>query len=83
MKLIPYDKSKLGSISYARTKNYKILQEFIDSDYDCVKVENYSHKDAKGCNWCLSASIKRYHLDGIKCVLRNGEVFLIKKELED
>ena len=83
MKLIPYDKSKLRHTGYVKTKNYLILKEFIDSGLDCAKVEGWKHKNTHSIQWSLQASIKRYKLDGIKCIVVDGEVFLIKKELED
>ena len=83
MRLIPYDKSNLKHTGYVKTKNYQILQEFIDSGLDCAKVEGWTHKSASSAQWGLTASIKRFKLNGIKCILVDGEIFLIKKELEN
>lgn len=77
MTLVPYDANKIGCY-HKKTKLLKILDEFRDSDYDCVKVENYDHKDAYSCTASLSCSIKRYHYDNIRAVTCRGEVFLVK-----
>ena len=77
MTLVPYDANKIGCY-HKKTKLLKILDEFRDSDYDCVKVENYDHKDAYSRTASLSCSIKRYHYDGIRAVTHRGEVFLVK-----
>ena len=77
MTLIPYDKKKLGII-YNKTKNLELLEEFLNSDYDCVRVNGYTHKTADCCAKCLRGSIKRFGLKGISVITRKNEVFLIK-----
>ena len=82
MKLIPYDKSILKRGWYARTKNQVYIQEFIDSEYDCVKLENYTHNDAKSCQNAMQCTIKRMGVfNRIRCAIRNGEVFLVKLDI--
>jgi hypothetical protein len=79
MKLIPYDINKIrGSKWYSKSENLRILEEFNDSGLECVKVENYTCKDAYNCASSLKNSIKIYRMPWIKAMARNGEVFLIK-----
>lgn len=56
MKLIPYDIEKITK----KTKgdNRVLLEEFIQSDMTCAKVEGYPHKNAKVAYSCLRTSIK-------------------------
>lgn len=77
MKMTPYDKSKL-SVRMPRSNNYGIIEEFVRSGYECVKLEGYTQRDATICALSLRASIKRYgfHVDVAK---RGEDVYLIKK----
>lgn len=77
MKLVPYEKKKLGNY-YARTSNLKILEEFLDSGLDCAKLEDYPHKNAYSCSASLRKSIQRFGMKGITIMVRKNDVFLIK-----
>lgn len=76
MKLVPYNAKNLKY--YRRTSNLKILEEFIASDLKCVKIEGYPHKNAKSCASCLNASIRRFHVNSVKVLLRKDDVILLK-----
>lgn len=78
MRLVPYDKKKLNNIGYKPTKNYELLTEFVNSGHECVKLEGWEHSNAYGCMASLSGSIKRYKIGGVQCLVRKGEVYLIK-----
>lgn len=80
MKLTPYKKEKLTNINgYKQTELQKILDEFAESDLDCVKVEGWTHKHATSCMSSFRNAILRYKKTGIKCLVRDDEVFLIKE----
>lgn len=85
MRLVPYDRSKLGHVKgYNRTKNLEILEEFMNSGHDCMKLENFTHARAAGCQSALQQSAKRYGLaSSIAIVVRNDEVFLIRRDHEE
>lgn len=68
----------LYSLCYTRTKNEKLLEEFVNSDMEIAEVKDYTNKDAKSCSNSLNLSIKRFHMTGIKSIIRNGKVYLIK-----
>ena len=79
MKLIPYDIKKIGGKQwYSKSENLKILEEFVKSDMECAKIEDYPQKSAMVCISSLQGSIKRYRIAGIQAMLRNGEAYLIK-----
>ena len=78
MKLTPYNKKDLYINGYKRTKNIRIIDEFVNSEYDCVKVEGWSHGEAFHHAASLNMTIKRMNKSGIKAVSRKGEVFLVK-----
>lgn len=80
MKMVPYDVTKLGM--YARSNNLDTLMDFIDSGFDCVKLEGYTQKNAKNCRNSLENSIKNYRLGGIQVVVRGENVFLVRKKIE-
>lgn len=76
MELVAYDKEKLNM--YKRTKQLKFIDEFIESDMDCTKVVNYTNKDAKSCVTSLATAIKYFHKNGIRAIMRDNEVYLVK-----
>jgi hypothetical protein len=78
MKLIPADINEVKR-AYAHVR--KIIQEFHESDLDCVKVEDWTHKDAGSCAWSLNSSAKRGGYHNIKAAVRKGKVYLIKEEI--
>lgn len=77
MKITPYDREKLGKTRRPGS-NVRILEEFANSEYDCVKIEGWTHKTSDGCTNSLNMSIKRANMHGIKAITINKEVFLIK-----
>lgn len=80
MKLVAYDKNKLGTIQgYKPTRNYLLLEEFIESDMECAKIDDDHHSSAASLAASFNNSIKRYKKFNVKVVIRKGEVFLVKK----
>lgn len=63
---------------YKKTSNLKILNEFIESGEDCVKLTGWKHKSPYACTGSLVKSIQRFKLAGITAVTVKGEVYLIK-----
>lgn len=76
MTLVPYDINKVEVKKNANL--FKVLDEFHKSEYDCMKIEDYPHKNANICASALRASIKRYKLFSIKVCVRGNDVILIK-----
>lgn len=80
MKLIPYDINKFKNLNYyTKGKVHRLLLEFAESGLDCVKVEDYPHKNAYNCTSALQGAIKHYGFNTIRAMTRDGEVFLIRK----
>lgn len=79
MTLVPYDVKKLRI--GGRADNYSLIEEFINSNMDCAKIEGYSQKSASVCTASLNATIKRYRRHTIKAITRNGEVYLVRKKI--
>lgn len=83
MKITPYDINKLGTMKgYAKSDNLRLLEEFVNSDLDCVKIEDYPHKRAAGCYTSFYSAIKRYNMTGVKVCTRGEDVFLVKVKPE-
>lgn len=59
---------------------YALLDDFLDSDYQCVKVTGWEHVRAVYCQQIISRIIRKRRMIGVKCALRDNEVFLIKTE---
>lgn len=79
MTFTPYELKQLdNAMGYKTGCNQKIIEEFVDSGYDCVKVEGWTNKTAGSATNSLNSTIKTMHKGGIKAVSRRGEVFLVK-----
>lgn len=79
MTLIPYNKNDIEEFGgFKKTKNQKILEEFVNSNMDCAEVKEFTQKDSHGCAASLNISIKRFKLLNIHAISRGGRVFLIK-----
>lgn len=82
MKMVPYDREKLMLQShYKRTKNFRILEDFANSNYDCVRLVDYEYKNAKSGYGSLRKSIERFGFNGVNVFIRGEEMFLIKVKL--
>lgn len=80
MKLIAYDINKINNIgNYKNSENMRLINEFVESDMDCVKVEGWTHAHANSCANSFVQTLKRMKKSGIEVVSRKGEVYLIKK----
>ena len=80
MRFTAYDINKIGGKSiYKRSANLRLLEDFIDSELECAKVEDFPHKDAQSCLGSLGHSIVHYGMNNIRCIMRNGEIFLIRE----
>lgn len=79
MKLIPYDKEKLGEIGWYKTpKNLAIIEKFIASGLDCAELTEHGHKKATYCQWCIYSTLKRFKINTVKVITRKERVFLIR-----
>lgn len=61
-----------------KTKNFMILESFANSEADCVKLEDHGYCSATSCASSLHNSIQIFNMYGIKAVIRNGDVYLVK-----
>lgn len=78
MKMVAYDKGELMQGVYKRTKNQKLLMEFVNGEADCVRVDGWTQKTAASCANSFRESIKRFRLTGIQVIVRKEAVYLVK-----
>lgn len=78
MRMIPCDIENVEGGYYTRTKNYKYLKSFADSDLNCVEVVDYDHKNAYSCSASLKKTILNFKMYNIESFTRRGKVYLIK-----
>lgn len=78
MQLVPYDVEKIRY--YKPSKNQKILEEFIESGLDCVKLKDWNHKNARSLQSTLYSSKRRFHINNVAIVIRKGGVFLVRTD---
>jgi len=63
---------------YRLGRNQMFIQEFLDSDDDCIRVADYPHNNASCCAKCLYSTIKRMRIGTVKVHIIKGEVYLTK-----
>lgn len=82
MRAVPYDFKKIERVKgYKKSDNQKILEEFLASGHDCVKVEDWNQKSAMSCAGSFNKTIERFKMTGARAISRKGEVFLVKASL--
>lgn len=81
MRLIKCEKDVMNHY-YKRTKNQKILEEFMNSGLDIAEVVEYDNKNASQCASSLNNSIKRYRFNSIKAFSKNNRAFLMKLSMK-
>lgn len=83
MKFTPVDKQVIDGLY--RKENSTDLSMFIDnfreSEYECVEVTDFTHKSAKSCYQSLHSHLRRHRIGTVKCMLRDNRVFLIKVKI--
>ena len=86
MEMVPCKLSEIKR-EHSKDKNitskeyYELLDNFLDSEHSCVKITGWEHVRAVHCQQVISRIIKRRRIVGVKCALRDNEVFLIKTEI--
>lgn len=79
MIMVPYDLKKIEKVDgYKKSNNQKIIEEFLATGLNCVRVEGWTQKTALSCAGSLNRSIKKYKMTGARSISRKGEVFLIR-----
>jgi hypothetical protein len=81
MKLVECDVRVINELkAYRRSINLELLEEFLASDKAVMRVEEFTHKTAKGCATALNTSIKIYKLHGVKAGVRGDRVYLYRTD---
>lgn len=79
MRLVSYNLEDLMVLPERKhTDIYLVLTDFLNSDEDCVRIEDYPHKNTNSCATSLRKSIKRFYDGSIKVIQRKGNVYLVK-----
>lgn len=78
MRFVKCEMSELG-ITYKRTKNLAILDEFKKSGLECARLEEWTYKDACRGAGSLNKAIKHFKFAGIRAFSRNGQIYLVKE----
>lgn len=69
---------KLEDVKRSNAKLKEMFTDFINGDADCVKVENYPHKNATVAREVLYNSAKRHYKDQIRVIKRGDDIYLVK-----
>lgn len=79
MKLVPYDAKQLKW--HRLGSNQALIQEFLDSGHDCVKVENFTQNTARNAQSNISVCLKRMGVRNVRAICRGNNLFLLKIDI--
>lgn len=80
MKLVPMDAQEVRKdLAAKRCNNQKLIEEFVNSEHECVEVVGYSQKNSKICADCLRVAMKSMKIYHIRATVKGDHVFLIKE----
>ena len=85
MKFVECKNVSLRQNSYKKTKLLKLLEEFLESGYEVAALEYEDGEYASACSVAssLKNSIKRFHMVGVKCVVRDKKAYLVRTSFDD
>ena len=80
MRIVKAEKTALRK----RTKLFALLDDFVSSGFECAKIEGGAehYSEPRVGQFTIRNAIKYFRFYGIKCVLRNGELYLIRTDAE-
>lgn len=79
MRLVKCNRSEIGKIyTIKKTERLMILEEFVNSEMDCAKLEGWTNHSASACAASMNQSIKRYNMSSIRACSRGNNVYLVK-----
>lgn len=78
MRFVKCEMSELG-ITYKKTKNLAILDEFKKSGLECARLEEWDYSTASCGAGSLNKTIKHFKFAGIRAFSRNGQIYLVKE----
>lgn len=81
MRFVKCDLSEIG-LTYKKTKNLAILDEFRKSGLECARLEEWNYTNACCGAGSLNKTIKRFNFAGIQACARKGQIYLVKEKPE-
>lgn len=79
MRLVPVDQVDpiATTRGYKKTKNYYVMEEFVNSDMKVALLEDYPQKNPRSVQSALAYAAKRFGFN-VKVMVRGKKVFLVK-----
>lgn len=67
---------------YTNTSNMRLLDDFMHSEHDCVRIVDHRWSSAKSGYGSILNSIRNYKYGGVKVFTRGGEIYLVKTHVK-
>ena len=77
MNLRPCEIEEIGGW-YKKSKNQMILDKFVEGDFSCAEVTNYTHKNVRAAQVSFCNSIRKFKYANVHVVVRGEKVYLVK-----
>lgn len=81
MYYVPFELAKIKRARRKYQKLFKFLDEFNDSGLECVQLKDLEYANLKSCQNSITAAIKKYKFTSIRCVIADGNVYLINESV--
>ena len=65
---------------YKRTKNQKIIEDFVASGAEAAIVKDWEYTSAKTGTNAINDTIKRFKLGNVHAYARKGQIYLVRTD---
>ncbi len=73
----PMKKNELPNF-YKRTKNQKIVEDFVASGAEAAILKDWGYASAKTGVNAINGTIKHYKIGGVHAYARKGQIYLVR-----
>lgn len=67
---------------YKSTSNLKLLDDFMASEHDCVRIIDHNWANAKNGYCSIANSIRHFKYGGVKVFTKDKEIYLVKTHVK-
>lgn len=75
----PMKKTELPNF-YKRTKNQKIIEDFIASGAEAAILKDWEYASAKTGTNSINETIKHFKIGGVHAYARKGQIYLVRTD---
>lgn len=78
MRLVACEVPELRKGCYKKSEVMELIEEFVSSEHECVRIDGWHHKTAGGCYNVFYSALKRYNVGNVIVRTSGDNVYLVK-----